>query len=86
MVQYYFRKGLAASTQQTYKSAQDRFLQFCQAGGFSLIPVSQSLLCTYVSHLAEQKLKHGTIKVYLSAVRNMQITSGLSDPFAEVAI
>ena len=86
LVHYYFGKGLATSTQRTYKSAQDRFLHFCQAGGFSLIPVSQSLLCMYVSYLAEQKLKHSSIKVYLSAVRNLQIASGHSDPFAGAAM
>ena len=65
LVRYYFTKGLATSTQRTYKSAQDRFLQFCQARGFPPIPVSQSLLCMYVSYLAEQKLKHRSIiKVY----------------------
>ena len=57
-------------------------LQFCQAGGFSPIPVSQSLLCMYVSYLAEQKLKHRII----SAVRNLQIASGLPDPFTGAAM
>ena len=40
----------------------------------------------YVPFLADQKLKHGTIKVYLSAIRNLQIASGLSDPFAGAAM
>ena len=40
----------------------------------------------YVSYLAEQKLKHCSIKVYLSAVRNLQIASGHSDPFAGAAM
>ena len=47
--------------------------------------MTQSLLCAFVSYLADQKLKHGTIKVYLSAVRNLQIASGRTDPFAGVA-
>ena len=86
LVRYYFAKGLASSTQRTYKSAQDRFLHFCQAGDFSPVPVSQSLLCMYVSYLAEQKLKYGSMKVYLSAVRNLQIASGHSDPFTGSAM
>ena len=40
----------------------------------------------YVSYLAEQKLKHRSIKVYLSAVRNLQIASGLPDPFTGAAM
>ena len=64
LVRYYFAKGLhvATSTQRSYWSAQERFLRLCQAGRFSPIPVSQPLLFMYVSYLAEQKLKHGSIK------------------------
>lgn len=31
-------------------------------------------------------MKHATIKVYLSAVRNLQISYGLDDPFAGIAM
>ena len=44
--------------------------------------VNQSLLCSYVAYLASQGLKHAIIEVYLSAVRNLQISYGLDDPFA----
>ena len=39
----------------------------------------------YVSYLVDQSLKHGTTKVYLSAILNLQIASGWADPFAGVA-
>lgn len=42
--------------------------------------MSESTLCYYVSFLAA-KLKHQSIKCYLSAVRHLQITQGFSDPF-----
>jgi hypothetical protein len=35
--------------------------------------------------LADQGLRHRTVKVYLSALRFMQIQAGLKDPFAQVA-
>ena len=36
----------------------------------------------YASFLASDcQLKHQTIKAYLSAIRNLQITEGLLDPF-----
>ena len=55
--------------------------------GFYIEPFSlQSLLCMYVSYLAEQNLKHGSIKVYLSAVRNWQIASGHPGPFVGAAM
>ncbi len=86
MVLFYFGKGLAPSTKRTYKAAQDRYLKFCRDGRFRPIPVSQSVLCAFVSWLASKdKLKHSSLKVYLSGVRHLQIVNGLPDPFAGVA-
>ena len=39
----------------------------------------------YVSYLVDQSLKHGTIKIYLSAILNLLIASGWTDLFAGVA-
>ena len=36
-----------------------------------------------MSHLAQQGLKHRTIKVYLSAVRHLQIAGNYPDPFGD---
>ena len=36
----------------------------------------------FVAHLAQQGLTHATIKVYLSAVRNLHVTAGLHKEFA----
>ena len=38
-------------------------------------------LCSFVSYLADEKLKHQTIKSYLSAVHHLQISDGHPDPF-----
>ena len=35
----------------------------------------------FVGHLAQQGLTHQTIKVYLSAVRNLHVTAGLHNQF-----
>lgn len=85
LIRFYFAKGLAPLTQRTYKAAQDRYLKFCLEGQFDPIPVTQSVLCAYVSFLANDNLKHSTIKVYLSGVRQLQIAAGGTDPFAGVA-
>ena len=45
------------------------------------MPASESTLCYFVSFLATAKLKHQTIKCYLSAVRHLHITEGHNDPF-----
>ena len=84
LVQFYFAKGIAPSTQRTYKAVQDQYLKFCLDGQFNPLPLSQSVLCAYVSFLANQILKHSTIKVYLSAARHLQIANGMRDPFAGV--
>ncbi len=43
-------------------------------------PVTEMLLCSFAVHLAEQGLAPQTIKRYLSAVRNTQLSLGLPDP------
>ena len=43
-------------------------------------PVSESLLCYFATYLACQHLSPQTVKVYLAAIRYMQITMGLPEP------
>ncbi len=81
LVQFYFAKGLAPSTQRTYRTGKQRYLNFCLSARYTPIPVSEPVLCSYVSYLADQGLKYRTIKVYLSAIRHLQIEKGLPDPF-----
>ena len=76
-----FAKGLAESTLRSYKSRKDRYVRFCTQSASCPLPVSESNLCLFVSHLADQGLKHHTIKCYLSAVRHLQIAEGFKDPF-----
>ena len=79
----FFAKGLADSTQRirTYRSAQNRYLAFCREGNLEAIPVSENVLCYYVSYLAREKLRHKTIKVYMSAVRYLHVAERGGDPF-----
>ena len=45
--------------------------------------ITQGMLCLYVAHLYQEGLLHTSIKSYfISAVRNMQISNRLPDPFA----
>ena len=78
---FFFVQGLATSSQKTYKSGENWYLHFCQSLSVVPFPVSESRLCKFVSFLADQKLKHRTIKTYLSGVRYFQIRSGWRDPF-----
>ena len=68
------------STQRSYSSAKRRFLSFCNDSQLSPLPLTEQLLCRYVSFLADQKLSPKTIKLYLSAARHLQISMNLHDP------
>ena len=85
-VQFYYAQGLAASTVKTYKSAQGRYLAFCTKYGVSAVPVMENILCSFVSVLANQGLKHQTVKCYLSAVRHLQVSQGFAEPFQGVSM
>ncbi len=73
--------SLAPSTKRVYTSGQRRYFDFCKSGTLSPFPLSEDQLCTYVVHLYDEGLLHGTIKGYLSAIRHLQIIQGLGDPF-----
>ena len=49
-------------------------------------PLQENILCSYVAFLAEQKLKHRTIKAYLSGIRYLQIQKSLGNPFMSGAM
>lgn len=81
-VHWFCSKGIAESTRKTYQSALRKFYQFCkQFNIISPFPVSESLLCYFISYLAfVQHLSPKTIKVYLAGIRHMQVVLGLPEP------
>ena len=82
-VHYFYEHGVAQSTRQTYKSALSKFSEFCSLFGIvSPFPVSESILCYFTSHLAQQNLSSQTIKTYLAGIRHTQISLGLPEPQA----
>ena len=46
--------------------------------------MTEQVLCSFVSHLAQQGLKHRSIS--LSAVRHLQIEGSYPDPFGGAAM
>ena len=80
-VQKYFELGLAVSTKKTYRAGINKFVQLCASYNIaSPLPVSQSVLCLFISHLANVGLSYGTIKTYLASVRHLQISMNLPEP------
>lgn len=44
------------------------------------LPVNEQLLCQFAAFLAQQGLSSQTVKTYLAAIRNLQISLGFPDP------
>ena len=78
--QRYFAQSLSSSSARSYGSAQSRYVEFCHC--FSLVPypLNETLLCSFVTFLDQEGLKHQSIKCYLSALRHAQIANGFPDP------
>ena len=66
----YFAKSLSTASQRSYTAGTKRYLDFCSSFSLSPFPVSEVNLSSFVSFLADQGLKHKTLKCYLSAVRS----------------
>ena len=84
-VHRYFQAGLAPSTHKTYQTAMRRFDTYCTRYSVNdpfndPFPVNEMLLCSFAAYLADEGLAPLTIKTYLAAIRNMQLSLGLPDP------
>ena len=84
---FYLHHSLAPSTRTTYNSATRSFITFTLTynqlhPNGSPIPATEHTLMLYASYLA-RTLRPQSIKVYLSAVRNMHLEHGLPDPTAD---
>ena len=58
-----------------------RYLMFCVRNNTYPLPVVESTLCYFVATLAQEGLTHQTIRLYLSAVKNLSIELQGTDPF-----
>ena len=76
----YFQEGLASSTQKTYASAIRRYVEFCKSLNLDPVPASEFQLCRYSAFLAQDNLRHNSIKGYLAAVRQLHLAVGRPDP------
>ena len=74
-------ESLAPATRRTYCSAQGRYLTYCAEEHTQPLPTNEDILCRFVAWMFVHDLSHQTMKLYLSAVRHLQIMSGLGDPF-----
>ena len=72
-VDSYFCSGLAPSTNRTYVSGVQQYIAICEQLHTKPTPTSEQLLCRFCTILANKGGSHSTIKVYLSAVRQLHV-------------
>ncbi len=79
-VDFYMEQALAQSTRKTYSSAEKCYLSFCFTHHIPPSPVNEKKLCRFVASLANDGLRHISIKGYLAAVRQISIRQEEGDP------
>ena len=73
-------QGIAKSTLRSYDTGKKRYLSFCTQFKCCPLPVTEATLLRFVAHLASSDLTHQTVRLYLCAVRHLQIVNNLPDP------
>ena len=73
-------QGLASSTLATYRSGIRRYTAFCRQFGLTPLPLSDLNLCRFVSYLHQQQLSPASVRLYLAALRYLQIVAVGHDP------
>ena len=77
----YCNHGIADSTRRTYQSGLNRYLSFCYVFGVAApFPVSEALLCYFVTSLAREGVAPSTVRTYLAVVRHAQVVRGHPGP------
>jgi len=81
----YINEGLAPATRRPYSAGQQlqSFSTFCNASRSRVLPITESALLLFISHLASKNTSRATIKFYLAAVHHMHVIAGMHNPFEE---
>ena len=74
--------SLAPSSQRTYASAQQAFVQFCHSLQVPALPAHEQVLLLYIADLSQQVV-HSTVRSYLLAIRHMHLSNGFPDPLKD---
>lgn len=77
----FLREGLAASTRHTYAAGQKRYYNFCAAEKYQPLPAKEATLVLFSTHMAANNICYSTIKVYLSAIRQLHVLAGSHEHF-----
>ena len=81
-ISFYYQRGLAPSTQKLYHVGQQRYIHFCSQHYLTALPSTEFTLLSFAAYLAKHNIMYSTIKVYISAIRNLHVMSGQHHHFA----
>ena len=82
-VSFYYQRGLANSTQKLYHIGQKRYIHFCTQHKLTALPATEFTMLSFSAYLAKQNITYSTIKVYISAIRNLHVASGQHHHFTD---
>lgn len=76
-----WRRMLLPWTGISSEVIQVRADRFCQEAGLQSLPLSEQVLCMFVTHLYAEFLAYQTLKCYHLAIYHYSIMAGQGDPF-----
>ena len=71
--------ALSPATKQAYATGIKRYTSFCRKYSITPFPTTQLTLCYFAAYLSRQ-VQHPTIRLYIAAVQEEQMSQGLEDP------
>ena len=79
----FLHDGLAASSysRTIYAAGQGRYIYFCNTAKVPATPATEYTLILFIIHFASTNISYATIKVYLSAIRHMNVSKGWHNHF-----
>ena len=70
--------AISGRTRRTYSAGERRHLGFCAVCKWDPLPASDFMFSAFAAHISGH-VKPGTVRVYLTAVRNLHLDLGLPD-------
>ena len=72
-------RAIAPTSRRTYSTAEKRYFSFCKQHQLQPLPATDIVLSYFAAHLS-LTVQPSTVRVYMSAVRNLHVEEGLQYP------
>ena len=84
-VAFYSASAIAPASRRAYSAGERRYIAFCNTCHWTPFPANDMMLSAFAAFLA-RSVKPGTVRAYISAVRNAHDEMGLADPTANTQL